>query len=99
MSPDPVRLAKVSQVVTLTLESKPLEHPTNGETESDDCLSLAIPFPTAPLGVKLSNDPLLVEKVRDGLYLNPPERALVLCVDEANSSPRWRPPTDSVPQS
>ena len=33
---------------------------------------------------KLSNDPLLVEKVRDvvGLYLNPPERALVLCVDE-----------------
>ena len=33
---------------------------------------------------KLSNDPQLVEKVRDivGLYLNPPERALVLCVDE-----------------
>jgi transposase len=33
---------------------------------------------------KLSNDPLFVEKVRDvvGLYLNPPEAALVLCVDE-----------------
>jgi transposase len=33
---------------------------------------------------KLSNDPQLVEKVRDifGLYLNPPDRALVLCVDE-----------------
>ena len=33
---------------------------------------------------KLSNDPKLEEKVRDvvGLYLNPPERALVLCVDE-----------------
>lgn len=33
---------------------------------------------------KLSADPLFVEKVRDivGLYLNPPERALVLCVDE-----------------
>jgi transposase len=33
---------------------------------------------------KLSNDPLFVEKVRDvvGLYLNPPETALVLCVDE-----------------
>ena len=33
---------------------------------------------------KLSNDPLFEEKVRDvvGLYLNPPERALVLCVDE-----------------
>ena len=33
---------------------------------------------------KLSPDPLLIEKVRDivGLYLNPPDRALVLCVDE-----------------
>lgn len=33
---------------------------------------------------KLSTDPFFVEKVRDivGLYLAPPERALVLCVDE-----------------
>jgi transposase len=33
---------------------------------------------------KLSPDPLLVEKVRDivGLYMNPPDNALVLCVDE-----------------
>ena len=33
---------------------------------------------------KLSGDPLFVEKVRDivGLYLAPPQRALVLCVDE-----------------
>jgi transposase len=33
---------------------------------------------------KLSTDPQLVEKVRDivGLYLNPPEHALVLCADE-----------------
>jgi putative transposase len=33
---------------------------------------------------KLSNDPFFIEKVRDivGLYLNPPEHALVLCVDE-----------------
>jgi transposase len=33
---------------------------------------------------KLSNDPFFVEKVRDivGLYLNPPDHALVLCVDE-----------------
>jgi transposase len=33
---------------------------------------------------KLSTDPLFVEKVRDvvGLYLDPPERACVLCVDE-----------------
>jgi transposase len=33
---------------------------------------------------KLSKDPLLIDKVRDivGLYLNPPEHAVVLCVDE-----------------
>src|SRR6266540_22757 len=33
---------------------------------------------------KLSSDPQCIEKVRDvvGLYLDPPERALVLCVDE-----------------
>jgi transposase len=33
---------------------------------------------------QLSRDPLFIEKVRDivGLYLNPPEKALVLCVDE-----------------
>ena len=33
---------------------------------------------------KLSRDPAFIDKVRDvvGLYLNPPERALVLCVDE-----------------
>ena len=33
---------------------------------------------------KLSKDPLFIEKVRDivGLYLHPPEKALVLCVDE-----------------
>jgi transposase len=33
---------------------------------------------------KLSNDPLLVEKIRDivGLYLNPPAHAAVFCVDE-----------------
>jgi transposase len=33
---------------------------------------------------KLSKDPLFVEKVRDivGIYLDPPERAVVLCVDE-----------------
>ncbi len=33
---------------------------------------------------KLSKDPLFIEKVRDivGLYLQPPDKALVLCVDE-----------------
>jgi hypothetical protein len=33
---------------------------------------------------KLSTDPQFVEKVRDvvGAYLDPPEKAIVLCVDE-----------------
>lgn len=33
---------------------------------------------------KLSKDPLFIDKVRDivGLYMDPPDRALVLCVDE-----------------
>jgi putative transposase len=33
---------------------------------------------------KISNDPFFIEKVRDivGLYLNPPDHAVVLCVDE-----------------
>ena len=36
---------------------------------------------------KLSNDPAFVEKVRDitGLYLNPPDHALVLCVDDGRT--------------
>ncbi|GLF99958.1 IS630 family transposase, partial [Streptomyces yaizuensis] len=36
---------------------------------------------------KLSTDPLFIDKVRDvvGLYLDPPEKALVLCVDEKSS--------------
>jgi transposase len=58
---------------------------------------------------KISNDPQFEEKVTDvvGLYLNPPDRALVLCVDEKRcygagvvgvtpSSPKVR--TDGAPQ-
>ena len=35
-------------------------------------------------GFKISKDPQFVEKVRDivGLYMNPPDQAIVLCVDE-----------------
>jgi hypothetical protein len=42
---------------------------------------------------KLSTDPLFVDKVRDivGLYVDPPDRAVVLCVDER--SPRCKRPT------
>src|SRR5215218_1840313 len=40
---------------------------------------------------KLSADPQFVDKVRDivGLYLNPPDHALVLCVDERAKCKRW----------
>jgi len=39
--------------------------------------------------IKLSTDPLLIEKVRDigGLYLDPPVQAMVLCVDEKTVDP------------
>ncbi len=39
---------------------------------------------------KFSKDPKFVEKVRDmvGLYLNPPDRAIVLCVDEKSQGYR-----------
>ena len=44
---------------------------------------------------KLSTDPLFVEKVVDvvGLYHNPPERAVVLCVDEKSRSRPWTGPS------
>ena len=40
--------------------------------------------PHVTKGFKVSNDPKFEEKVTDivGLYLNPPERAVVLCVDQ-----------------
>ncbi len=40
---------------------------------------------------KLSTDPFFVEKVRDivGLYLNPPDKAVVLCVDERSQIQHW----------
>src|ERR671924_193085 len=48
---------------------------------------------------KLSTDPQFVEKVRDvvGLYLNPPERALVLCVDEKTQIQAREPAAPVVP--
>ena len=47
-------------------------------------------------GFKLSTDPHFVDKVRDivGLHLHPPERALVLCVDE---KPSIQARTDTAP--
>ena len=85
----------VERVLTLTLETKPTDA-THWSTRSmARCAGLsqsavsriwrAFALQPHRQGVfKLSTDPLFIEKVRDivGLYLNPPDRAMVLCVDE-----------------
>jgi transposase len=93
--PRVVEDAQIEALITATLESAPRDA-THWSTRSmADHLGLSQSmvsrvwraFGLAPHkqdSWKLSKDPLFVAKVRDvvGLYLNPPERALVLCVDE-----------------
>lgn len=47
----------------------------------------------------LSNDPFFVEKVRDivGLYLNPPENSMVLCLDEKSQCQALEHPQPMLP--
>ena len=94
-APRTITDAKVERVVTLTLERKPA-HATQWSTRSlakrcglthDAVHRIWRAFGLKPHrqeAFQLSTDPFFVEKVRDivGLYLNPPEGALVLCVDE-----------------
>jgi transposase len=93
--PRKVTDAQVEEVITKTLESAP-KNATHWSTRSmaaEVGLSqTAVSRIWRAFGLqphrqetwKLSKDPLFVDKVRDvvGLYLNPPERAVVLCVDE-----------------
>src|SRR6202050_1165377 len=86
----------VEEVITRTLESKPANAThwsTRGMAKASGLSQSAIVRIWHAFGLqphrssdtfKLSTDPLFVEKVRDvvGLYLNPPDRAIVLCVDE-----------------
>jgi transposase len=86
---------KIAEVVTTTLEKLPATA-THWSTRSMARASGLAPStihriwqafslqPHRSETFKLSTDPLFVEKVRDivGLYLNPPDRAVVLCVDE-----------------
>jgi len=86
---------RVEEVVRLTLESKP-ENATHWSTRSmaarvglsqTTVSRIWRAFQLQPHRTKtfkISEDPYFVEKVRDvvGLYLDPPERALVFCVDE-----------------
>jgi transposase len=87
--------ADIERVLTMTLETAPVAA-THWSTRSlaQACgLSRASVHriwsafalqPHRAETFKLSKDPLFIEKVRDivGLYLAPPDRALVLCVDE-----------------
>lgn len=85
----------VEAVITRTLESKPkgaTHWSTRSMAEASGLSQSAISRIWRAFGLKphrtetfkLSTDPLFVEKVRDivGLYMDPPERAVVLCVDE-----------------
>ncbi|MDR7295844.1 putative transposase [Pelomonas aquatica] len=87
---------QVAELINTTLHTKPSDGSTHwstrslatqtGISKSTVARYLKI-FQLKPHRVesfKLSTDPLFVEKLRDvvGLYLNPPENALVLCVDE-----------------
>jgi len=87
---------RVEEIIVKTLESAPPDGGTHWSTRhmaqaagvSQSTVSRVWrAFGLQPHRVehwKLSKDPLFVEKVKDivGLYLDPPERALVLCVDE-----------------
>src|ERR1700754_1148950 len=87
---------QVEQVIVKTLEERPPDGGTHWSTRkmaaatglSQTAISkIWRTFALQPHRVeqwKLSKDPLFVDKVRDvvGLYLDPPERAVVLCVDE-----------------
>jgi transposase len=87
--------ARIEEVITRTLESKPAAATHWSTREMAKTLGLsqsAIGRIWRAFGLqphrtdtfKLSTDPRFVDKVRDvvGLYLNPPDRAIVLCVDE-----------------
>src|SRR5436305_7418046 len=94
-TPRRVSDAEVEQVLTTTLESLPRDA-THWGTRSMAQQSGLSRSTISRIGrafgwqshrsetCKLSKDPLFIDKVRDivGLYLNPPDRALVLCVDE-----------------
>ena len=94
-APRKVSDAEVERVVIRTLESTPrgeTHWSTRGMAKATGLSRMTISRIWRAFGLqphrtdtcKLSPDPLLIEKVRDivGLYMNPPDHALVLCVDE-----------------
>lgn len=98
-SPRTITDARVEEVVTKTLESKPANAThwsTRGMARHTGLSQTAVSRIWRAFGLKphradtfkLSTDPYFVEKVRDvvGLYLDPPERAVVLSVDEKSGT-------------
>ena len=94
-APRTITDAKVEEVVTKTLEEKPkaaTHWSTRGMAQAVGLSQTAIVRVWNAFGLKphksetfkLSTDPYFVEKVRDvvGLYMSPPENAIVLSVDE-----------------
>ena len=94
-APRKVSDAQVEKVVIQTLESTPrgqTHWSTRGLAKASGLSRMTISRIWHAFGLqphradtfKLSPDPLLIEKVRDivGLYMNPPDHALVFCVDE-----------------
>jgi transposase len=94
-APRTITDADVEAVVTKTLEAKPEDAThwsTRGMAAACGLSQTAVARIWRAFGLKphlhetfkLSTDPFFVEKVRDvvGLYLNPPDRAIVLSVDE-----------------
>ena len=94
-APRTITDADVEAVVTKTLESRPddaTHWSTRGMAAACGLSQTAVSRIWRAFGLKphlretfkLSTDPFFVDKVRDvvGLYLNPPDRAIVLSVDE-----------------
>ncbi len=94
-APREISDAQVEDVIARTLESAPPQAThwsTRSMARATKLSHMAVARIWRAFGLqlhrsetfKLSSDPLFVEKVRDivGLYLNPPDHAVVLCVDE-----------------